>query len=347
MSFPAITVAPEGSLGQLERTVALLAQADARVRRRFLALVDSARTVSTLENLATLIERGRINEALAVSQDIAPGIATALEASYVAAGLSAGVVLRSKVDSDLDFNSLNRRAVADMSLTRVRLIREFTAEQRRATQVFLQDAFSRGLAPVAQARELRKSIGLTQRQSQAVANFRRMLTEGSNQSLSQALTRKLRDRRFDPSIQAALSGRRRLTAPQIERMTDRYRERFVQFRARTIANTESLQATGQGEEEMFLQAIEAGVLVPDAVAKRWVDRDDSKVRESHRFMVVREVATMDGLFVTGDGNRARFPGDPALPASDKINCRCRVVREIDQSQLPGTRRAVPPLRVAA
>lgn len=326
MSFGAVpqaAIVPGGEINSLIRLTTLLDRAEPRVRRRFLDLIDAADDLDSLESVAVALERGDVAGALRITEDIGPGLSTALESAYSAAGISSAEVLRSQVPTLLEFNSLNARAQASLTSNRLRLIREFNRGQREATQEFLDDALRRGLAPIEQARELKRSIGLTRRQARSVTNFRRLLEEGS----SEALTRQLRDRRFDGSIRGAIRGDRALTRVQIDRMTERYRERMVQFRARTIARTESLRAIHEGDEELWNQAVEAGVVNAEDIKNVWHTARDERVRSSHRAMN-GQVRGLGEPFTSGRGNQLRFPGDPLAPAADTINCRCVVAREV-------------------
>lgn len=331
MSFPIESaVLPARRIASLNRIVALLRNAETRVARRFLELVDAAQAVQSLEEIADLIEAGRLSQALAVADRIGPGVSTALEGAYVAAGLSAAEVLRSQTGSLMEFNSLNARAQSYLTAQRLRLVRELSDETRRAARVLIDDAFQRGLAPVEQARALQHSIGLTERQARAVANYRRLLERGS----AEALERRLRDRRFDPSVRRAISGERALTRDQIDRMVERYRERYVRYRAQTIAETESRAAVHAGDEELWRQAIEEGEISADRIVNTWRTRGDARVRDSHRSMDGQSQAFGD-LFVSGRGNQLRFPGDPNAPAADTVRCRCVLVREALEAQARG------------
>jgi hypothetical protein len=210
-----------------------------------------------------------------------------------------------------------------MQQTRLRLVREFTEHQRRSTQLFLEDAFRRGLAPIEQARELKRSIGLTQHQAQSVVNFRRQLERRS----PAALQRQLRDRRYDSTLTRAIREDRPLTAAQIERQVDRYRERWIQYRAQTIAITESSAAASAADEELWRQAIESGEIGADELVNTWRTSGRANRRDSHIAMEGQQ-RPIGVPFTSGDGNALRFPGDPLAPASDRIRCYCVVSREL-------------------
>lgn len=74
------------------------------------------------------------------------------------------------------------------------------------------------------------------------------------------------------------------------------------------------QAVSQAAQEAAAQA--AGWRY-----KTWKTVVDSHVRESHRHLHDVKISLQES-FVTGDGNKMRFPGDPTAPIEDRIGCRC-------------------------
>ncbi len=323
MSFAETVVAPTGRINSASRLVALLERSEGRVRRRYLRLVRESGQLATLEEVAALLEAGRMEQALALLTDeLGPSLSSSLEQVYAQAGLSAAEVLRSQVDTLFDFNLANPRAVRSLQDTRLRLVREFGFEQRLASQVFLEEAFAAGLAPVEQARILKRSIGLTQHQARIIQNYRRQLQNRS----AGALTRALRDKRFDPTIARAIRLDRPLTSAQIDRMVGRYTERWVQFRAQTIAKTETLAAAGAADLELWQQAVDEGVISEDDVFNTW-RTGGRNIRPSHRAMNGQK-RRLGVPFDSGAGNKLRFPGDPQTPAEDRVNCKCVVARQL-------------------
>ncbi len=323
MSFPETAILPGGSFDQLNRLIGLLDRAEGRVRRQFLRLVRDTNALSDLESIASLLQTGDIQGALAIADEIAPNLATTLDQVYTASGLNSAEFLRSRVDTLFDFNTTNARSVQALQQTRLRLVREFTVGQRQATQEFLQDAFRRGLSPIEQARELQQSIGLTRHQAKSVTNFRRMLENRD----PQILTRTLRDRRFDASIRRSIRTGVPLTPQQIDRQVGRYRDRWVRHRADTIARTETLAAASAADEELFQQAIDAGVIEADQLVNTWRARLRN-TRDSHLSPLNGQTRRIGEPFRSNAGVRLRFPGDPSAPAAERINCQCVVQRDI-------------------
>ncbi len=306
------------------RLLALIARVESRLRQGLLNAVIAARSQSTLAELAVLIEAGRLDEAITVAAAAgAVRIADDVIAVFVLAGQEGAEFLTDALDVVVSFDQVNDRAVRTMQQDRLRLITEFTTEQRRATRTAMVDGITRGLNPVDQARNFRGSIGLTERQQLAVENYRRLLETNS----SDALDRRLRDRRFDRTVRRAIRNQEPLTAEQVDRMTARYRERYVKFRAETIARTEALRAVHAGTDEAYRQAIDGGALQADQLLRTWVTARDERVRGSHVSLsgVTRGI---DETF-PGKAGALRFPGDPAAPASETVQCRCALSTRLE------------------
>jgi len=340
-----VQLQPVAQLDALAQFTALLNAAEPRVRKRFAEAILLARQendLAELERVAGLVETGQIDEALRAADAVAPALSTTLEAVYSSFGMSAAHVFRSQVDTTFDFNSLNTRAQRAMQANRAELIREFTQEQRGATTELLSNGFARGLAPIEQARELKRSIGLTTKQAQAVTNYRRLLSEGSAESLNRAL----RDKRFDRTVARSLASRGAaripLTPTQIDAMVKRYSERSIAHRAETIALTETRRAAGAADVELWTQAVESGEIAAEDVVGVWHVRRDGRQRDSHDFMQGQE-RQLGETFTSGSGNALLYPGDPGAPGSETIRCRCVVAREVRESARADTsqRTAVP------
>lgn len=312
MALPAVDPA--------QRLLDLIAKAEPRLRRALLNAIAAARNLTTLEVLAELIELGRFQEAIdAAAQAAILSLAGETSAIYILAGQEGAEFLSDVLEVAVDFDQVNARAVSIMQQERFRMIEEFTAAQRQATRAALVDGIQRGLNPIEQARNFRASIGLTAKQQVAVENYRKLLTQGS----SEALSRDLRDRRFDATVRRAIRNGEPLTATQINRMVSRYNDRFIIFRSNTIARTEALRTVHQGTEEAYEQAFEQGALDRDQVERTWNAAGDDRVRDTHDDYdgEVRAVGEKWGPL--------RFPGDSQAPPRETVQCRCALSTRID------------------
>lgn len=108
------------------------------------------------------------------------------------------------------------------------------------------------------------------------------------------------------------------------------------YKALRIAHTEGHRAQNMGEIARAYEAQEAGV----SVLKMWDATLDDAVRPEH--------AALDGVRVPLDGTwdmagyKVSHPGDPSLPASLVINCRCHSVT-VTETYEPTARRGRNPV----
>lgn len=302
----------------------ILREHEPLIRRSFLRMVAEMRNGVDIELVADLIESGQTNQALAIVLQGAPNIATASGAAFLAAAQSTarqiGTTLGQIV---IDYDMTNAGAVAAMQRNRLDLVQAFTNQQTAATQEAIVQGIREGLNPREQARRFRDSIGLTRKQSAAVANYERALRNLS----SDALRNKLRNRADDAAVRRAIQDGQALSNDRILRMVERYRKRMIAHRATVIARTEALRSVHEGSEAMIQQSIDEGRLEHDQIVRHWFTAKDERVRGTHRTMH-KQKRGQGEPFVSGAGFLLMRPGDSRAPASETINCRCRVATTI-------------------
>jgi HK97 family phage portal protein len=93
---------------------------------------------------------------------------------------------------------------------------------------------------------------------------------------------------------------------------------FSPERALRIARTETATAASSGQ---FVAAAEAG-----AQYKVWVT-SGFEVRDAHVARSGEKVGLYEYFSASGGGLPPFFPGDPRIPAADRINCRCSMTFE--------------------
>lgn len=162
------------------------------------------------------------------------------------------------------------------------------------------------LAPAEVAQRVGNLAGLTPRQVRAAETFRRVRTERLA-PVPEALT---------PQVQAV-----------IDRDVERFRERAVLLRGRTIAETELQDAITQGERAFWDRAVLEGAADPSATFKTWRTVADTRVCpicEPLHGQTVR----IDEAFSTSVGP---LDGPSAHP-----RCRCYVqYGQLDSSGVAG------------
>lgn len=306
----------------------LLDQQEVRIATIFRTVVESLKGEIDLDELADLIERGRLNEAIDRLQYIAEQLGSASNVAFVTSGQSTATFLANAGVGRVVFNQVNELAVEAMQANRLEMIREFTAEQRRATSFALIGGIEGGLNPRQQARNFRDSVGLTENQWGHVANYRSALERvGTDESAQMdALNRALRDKRGDSQVRRAVREKRPLDAEKIDWLVERYTARYVKFRAEVIGRTEALRAVHQGNHEMYRQAIADGTIDADQIEQKWVTRLDTRERKTHRLLNDQK-RRWGQVWITRNGS-LRYPGDPEAPAVETIQCRCALATRI-------------------
>ena len=87
-------------------------------------------------------------------------------------------------------------------------------------------------------------------------------------------------------------------------------------RATLIARTETIAATNGANMAAYrISGVE--------LRKEWLATGDARTRDTHR-AASGQLVERDAPFTVG-GYPADYPGDPNLPASERVNCRCAVL----------------------
>jgi hypothetical protein len=172
--------------------------------------------------------------------------------------------------------------------------------------------------------DIRSWIGLTDTQSAAVANYRRMLEDLD----PDVLQRQLRNVLEDDQIQEAIDNEVNLEGAYVDKMVQDYADNYLDYRAEMIAQTEATRAASAGLQDAYSQAIDRGVFPSDAVTQFWkVDLDE---RTCPICLSVPDMnpdgVSMDETFDSIDG-----PQD-APPAH--VNCRCEIEVVTDLDMVP-------------
>lgn len=320
------------------RIARLIGNAESSFARQFYRVLATIRDNVDLDALALLLEQSRFAEAFEIMSRASSQLSVIWSGEYVTAGTTTGEWMSQSLrEVVMQFDQTNTRAVNAMRNNGLRLVSNFTEQQRVTTQQALVRGIEQGANPRAQARAFRNSIGLTANQERWVANYERALRELD----SSALNRALRDRRYDRTVSRALRTGEPLTEGQISKLVKRYRERALKYRSETIARTEALRSVHEGSEEMYRQAIENGELQADQLVRIWNTAGDERVRDfanggqtSHRTMHSQE-RQVGEPFTSGAGNQTMVPGAFGVAVED-INCRCVVsTRILTLDEIPG------------
>lgn len=319
------------------------------LRRAFLASIADVRDNAELDRIVRALEAGDIDGALrAVHLDpasFAP-MDLAVTEAYRAGGDFAVAQMPTFADSEgarvvVRFDARNQRAEDWLRQHSSELITAIIDDQRDAIRTSLVDGMTRGENPRTVALDIVGRInprtrvreggivGLTAQQERFVANYAAELVSADAAMLRNALTRSLRDKRFDSTVRKAIEAAAPLDPKTAAIMVARYKASMLKLRGETIGRTEAMTALHAGQDAAYDQAIAKGAVKASAVEKVWSSAGDNRVRDSHEALDGQRVAK-DGVFVSPlTGASLRYPGDPLAPVAETIQCRCVLHYRID------------------
>ncbi|MFC5587564.1 phage portal protein [Sporosarcina soli] len=110
----------------------------------------------------------------------------------------------------------------------------------------------------------------------------------------------------------------------VREMKQLYFDDFMTHRSYRIARTEMMAAASYGKQQGVLS-----LNLP--INKIWVSTYDSRTRDSHKYANQQTVDVKD--YYNINGYSAMFPGDPELPAKERIHCRCVEVYEVRMDEV--------------
>lgn len=338
-----------------------------RIRAAFLEAIKTIRDGVVLADLVKMLQRRDIEGALKVV-GIDPArfrsLTLALEQGYEAGGVDATLQIKPqmgplgvRIGAVFDVKAPSAETwLRDYTAS---LITQITDDQRVAIRQILAplqsgaDPMLTGDTPQKLALDLvgrinratghREGglIGLTSQQAQWADNYE---AELAGVPKADALTRTLRDRRFDRAVRKAIDTQTPLPADTRDAMVAAYRNRTLAYRANVIALNEASTIMHQSQVEAWDQAIARGAAKADQVRRFWVTAGDDRVRPTH--------AAVPGMNKAGVGLHEPFatPKGPALQPGWAFDpgCRCRVrVRVVEEPQAPSASPAQRPALVPA
>lgn len=229
-----------------------------------------------------------------------------LVAAERAAALMPTVALRDGVGSGVQL--LNPRVLEGLNTINTRALGRLQGGLRDSFLAHMRVGLEEGKGAAAIARSLRDVVGLAPNQEAAVRNFEAMLRSGDRE----ALTRTLRDRRFDPTLRKALGrGGKGLSDDQITRMVARYRSRSIASNAATQARSAALDSYRMGQRLSWEDAFDKGLAKRERTFKIWRTVGDERVRDEH--------VDLEGERVPFD---EPFSNGEMVPGDASYNCRC-------------------------
>lgn len=315
--------------------IPLAEQFEPAMRDSLIRAFNKLRTQYTITQIEQMFASGGVETVLAYYENMEDIIASDFlnvfdNAANLGGSLAVEFIPASGViNPNFRYSQIDPATASYLNTYEFDLINTISTNTRDAVRSAVIDGYRDGLNPREQARNFRNTLGLTRKQEEWVANYRRQLTELDKR----ALERTLRDGRFDSTVRTAIDNNQPLSKTQIDKMVQRYRERLILSRSETIARTEALRAVSMGQEQGVQQLIRNRAIDTDNIRQFWIFTPDERTRAAHRMipgMNPEEGIKLGELFRTPLGP-LRFPRDPNGTAANTINCRCRrVFRMLDE-----------------
>lgn len=296
----------------------------------FFKAIQSTASRISMNDLADALDAGDVERVVRIINLGDPALfpmAEALRTTYVAGGVSVAEIMpRAALFA---FDGRNPRAEAWVSRYSSEMIQNITDDTLPMVRQVLADGVDRGRSGAAMARDIAGRlnpvtkvregglIGLTDQQAEAAINMRRDLEDLDNRYF----TRKLRDLRYDARVRKAIDSGEALSKDDIDRITQRYRDKLLKYRGQIVARNEAHHGLSAGQHEGMQQAIDSGRV--KAITKAWIHNTaNQNERESHVSLGLAPAIPFNEDFVLASGAHARFAHDPQLPPSETISCRC-------------------------
>ncbi len=296
-----------------------------KIRKALIKAWNQLRTQESMADIERALQSGGIEAVMDMFDDMGIVINKAVSESIDAA-IKAGADLTAIVipapailNKDAVFDLFNPYTADYINRYKLNLVQGITSNTREAMRNELAQDIVAGVNPKTTARNFKNTIGLTPNQQQAVRNYRGYLENLDRQ----ALQRELRDKRFDPTVLRAIEEGKPLTTAQIDKMVNRYREKYIKYRAEVIARTESLRAVSIGNDLNIRQMILDGDIDLESVRKVWHYVGGPRTRDAHLKVPGLNPGgvMLDRPFVTPLGP-LMFPRDPNGTAANTVQCRC-------------------------
>jgi len=207
------------------------------------------------------------------------------------------------------------------------LIVGLQAEQLKNVQTVLAAGLG-GDLPIDRVQStIRNTVGLAPRQAQALVNYERGLLEAQ---LGQGSRTVLGGPGRPLAPRVALD---RLSTERVDRAVETYRDRMLNYRARTIARTETVRAANAGAYEEMLTAGRNGMFDMTTARRVWSLTPDDRLCPECAEMEGQTIE-LEGTFqsVTTAADGSETTTDIEYPPLHP-NCRCSFEVEIDEDSV--------------
>ena len=237
-----------------------------RVRRDFREAIERIKGTVLIDELEAAVLSGRESEILQMLglenkvRAQAGLLIASLAAVFERSARATLNIMPKEVRQQMSFDMTNPESVRFLERYRMGLISPvsvgpageeigITAATRAGIAEIIRGGFEEGFPPREMARQIRENIGLNRRQARTWLNHRALLVEEG------------------------------FTGKKLREKTDRFYQRLLRQRALTIARTETIRASGAGQQAVWEQAQQEGLLDPRETRRIWIVTPDDRLCE--------------------------------------------------------------------
>lgn len=204
-----------------------------------------------------------------------------------------GTFRSAKAEIGFSFDTANPSAIQYAIQHAAELVTSITRETSEAINTAIVESFRESISVAETARIIRGSIGLTETYAAAVSNLRKRIAESPGNLIYAGST----------PIRVPFKG---MPAPRMDKLLRQYSDRLIRARAITIARTETIRASNEGQRLLWQQAVQKGILSGQEM-RQWIAFDPCDICTGYD----GEKRRLSEPF------RGGLTGPPAHP-----NCRC-------------------------
>lgn len=266
-----------------------------QLRKRFLAAVQASKDRVDLEALVRAVQAGNVTQAEFAARlrewpEKYGELAIDLRAGFLAGGETAYEILDG-AKYKLRFDLINPYAVNYSSRKLPQIVEHYKDDAKRIIRDIITEAVSGKYTPQSAAKEIKDHIGLTDRYSKAVINYRAdLIGEG-------------------------------ITGERLDAKVERYAEKLLKSRAKTIARTEIIQAQVSGQRALWNEAANQGVFDRNATKRIWKTHTDERTCELCLVMDGESIP-FNGIYTHPELGNADVFGEVLNGPPLHPNCRC-------------------------
>ncbi len=310
----------------------ILKTLEPKIQKAFLAAIHRSASAIDFGALRAALEAGDVERAVEICrfrQALLAPLNEEIRQSYVRGGEAVGGFIPQSIAGHFGFDGQHPRAINWMRNHGAVLIQGIEADGIEAVRNVVSDGIAQGRSHTSVARDItgRKVgrtrvggfLGLTSKQTDSVILGRAKLASGDPVLMREYKNLKLRDRRFDSVIDAAIEAETPITGKQLDRIIEAHKSKALGYRGKVIAKNEAHTALMAGKGEAYDQLIDAGTV--ESVKKTWRHGFSNNPRDDHLNMGGKTIDFKED-FIMADGARMKHPHDPRGGAKHSIHCRC-------------------------